>query len=194
MNMREYAILASIAHAPKSGYDVARWFENVASHFCTAGYGSVYPALGKFEAEGLVVHETVPSELGPDRKVYTITESGKDALLGWSEQPAAPSRTHDEQLVKALSYGFLPPARAKALLEEARERHAQKLSYYRELERGLRARLAEDAMSEEAYVGTMLTLMRGIGAEESYVRWCKEATKVISSRGDRRKEEAKARQ
>jgi DNA-binding PadR family transcriptional regulator len=178
--MREYAILASIAHEPKSGYDVAKWFDLVASHFCTAGYGSVYPALGEFEREGLVVHEAVPSEKGPERKVYSITEEGMEALLGWSQEPAADPQTRDEQLVKALSYGFLPAEKALGILEEVRRRHEEKLSYFRELERRLKNRLDEGSISGEAYVGTMLTLLRGIGAEESYVKWCDRAAALIS--------------
>ncbi|MGH3148088.1 MAG: PadR family transcriptional regulator, partial [Rubrobacter sp.] len=122
MNMREYAVLASVAHEPRSGYDVAKWFDRVASHFCTAGYGSVYPALAGFERRGWVVRETFPSEKGPERKVYSITEEGMDALLGWSEEPADDSRTRDEQLVKALSYGFLPAEKVLDLLGEVRLR------------------------------------------------------------------------
>lgn len=178
--MRDYAILASISHEPKSGYDVAKWFDLVASHFCSAGYGSVYPALGRFEGEGWVEHEAVPSEKGPERKVYSVTEKGMDALLGWSAEPAADTQTRDEQLVKALSYGFLTPEKATGLLEEARVRHAEKLSYFRDLERKLRASFEGGEISKEAYVGTMLTLMRGIGAEESYVGWCERAVEFTS--------------
>lgn len=181
MKMVEYAILASIVHGPKSGYDVARWFERVASHFCTAGYGSVYPALARFEEEGLVEYETAPSERGPERKVYSVTGRGMDVLLEWAGEPAAGARTRDEQLVKALGYGFLPPGRVMELLEDTRTRHVEKLSYFRELERGLENRLAEGNISREAYVGTRLTLMRGIGAVESYVKWCDDARAWVAS-------------
>jgi hypothetical protein len=34
---------------------------------------------------------------------------------------------------------------------------------------------------KEAYLGTKLTLARGLGAEMSYVEWCEEAAKMISS-------------
>ena len=181
MKMRDYAILASIAHEPKSGYDLAKWFDRVASHFCPAGYSSVYPALSRFESEGLVEYETVPSEKGPDRNVYSITQKGKRALLRWASRPAGDPHIRDEQLVKALSYGMLPPERALALLEEARERHANKLAYFEELERRLEARLREGSISEEAYLGTLLVLRRGISAERCYAQWCEEAEELVSS-------------
>jgi PadR family transcriptional regulator, regulatory protein AphA len=181
MKMRDYAILASIAHMPKSGYDLAKWFDRVASHFCPAGYGSVYPALSRFESEGLVEYETVPSEKGPDRKVYSITEKGKRVLVRWASEPAADSQTRDEQLVKALSYGMLPPERVLTLLEEARERHSNKLAYFEDLERRLEARRREGSISEEAYLGTLLVLRRGINAERCYAEWCEEAGELVSS-------------
>lgn len=180
MKMVEYAILASIAHGPKSGYDVARWFRRVASHFCSAGYGSVYPALARFEEDELVERETTPSERGPERKVYSISGKGREVLLAWSGEPASATQTRDEQLVKALSYGFLPPETALELLGEARERHAEKLSYFRQLEHGLEKQRAEGEISEEAYIGTRLTLMRGIGAKESYMRWCEDAMSFVA--------------
>jgi hypothetical protein len=38
----------------------------------------------------------------------------------------------------------------------------------------------EGVISREAYLGTLLTLRRGIGAEKSYAEWCEEAAEVIS--------------
>jgi DNA-binding PadR family transcriptional regulator len=181
MKMRDYAILASIAHEPKSGYDLAKWFDRVASHFCPAGYGSVYPALSSFESEGLVEYETVPSEKGPERKVYSITEKGRRALVHWTSAPAADPQTRDEQLVKALSYGMLPPERVLALLEEARERHVNNLAYFEDLERRLEVRRRDRNISEEAYLGTLLVLRRGINAERCYAQWCEEAEELVSS-------------
>ena len=182
MKTREYAMLAAIAHRPRSGYDLNKWFDQVASHFCTAGYSSVYPALARFEGEGLVVFYALPSDRGPERKVYSLTGEGLDVLLAWAAKPAGAPETRDEQLVKALAYGMLPQETTRGLLEEARHTHAQQLGYYEERARGLEERRARGEISEEAYIGTRLTLMRGITAEDSYVKWCDEAGALVSSR------------
>lgn len=180
MKMREYAMLAALAHSPRSGYDLNKWFDRAASHFCSAGFSSVYPALAGFEGEGLVVHEAVPSERGPERKVYSLTERGREVLIEWARKPAVAPEVRDEQLVKALSYGMLPAETARTLLEEARTRHGEQLAYYERLVRELEDGRASGAVSEEAYIGTRLTLMRGIGAEESYVRWCEDAIDLVA--------------
>ena len=183
MKMKEYAMLAALAHSPMSGYDLNRWFDEAASHFCTAGYSSVYPALNGFERDGLVVHETVPSDRGPERKVYSLTGKGIEALLAWAGEPADAPEVRDEQLVKALSYGMLPPETTRGLLEAARELHRRKLEHYERLQSELEGRRVRGEISDEAYVGTRLTLMRGIGAEESYIRWCDEAKMLVTSKG-----------
>jgi hypothetical protein len=72
---------------------------------------------------------------------------------------------------------------ALARLKEVKALHEEKLARYEGYRRGLEVELREGRISDEAYLGTLLTLRRGIGAERSYVEWCEEAKKVLSSNG-----------
>ena len=181
MKTLDYVILAGLIREPRSGYDLTRWMERETSHFFVIGHSSIYPALARMEREGLVRYEVVPSDRGPERKVYSITRAGREVLLSWAGEPAVERQVRDEQLVKALCYGYLPEERVLAQLREEKANHEEKLTLYEEFERGLAAELREGRISREAYLGTLLTLMRGIGAERSYVEWCEEAAKMISS-------------
>jgi PadR family transcriptional regulator, regulatory protein AphA len=181
MKTLDYVILAGLIRKPRSGYDLTRWMERETSHFFVIGHSSIYPALARMEGEGLVRYEVVPSERGPERKVYSITQAGREALLSWAAEPGAGRQVRDEQLVKALCYGFLPKERAVARLREEKASHEQKLALYEGFERWLAVELREGRISRESYLGTLLTLRRGIGAERSYVEWCEEAAKMISS-------------
>ncbi len=180
MKTLDYVILAGLIHKPRSGYDLTKWMERETSHFFATGHSSIYPALARLEREGLVRHEVVPSDQGPERKVYSITEVGRVALLAWAGEPAAERQVRDEQLVKALCYGFLPKERALAQLREEKANHEEKLAMYEKFEQGLEAELREGRISGEAYLGTLLTLRRGIGVERSYVEWCEEAAEMVS--------------
>ncbi|MGI8650735.1 MAG: hypothetical protein ACR2KW_10215, partial [Rubrobacter sp.] len=95
--------------------------------------------------------------------------------------PADVPATRDEQLVKALSYGMLPAETTRGLLDEARRLHEERLAYYKERERNLEERRKRGEISEEAYIGTKLTVMRAVSAEESYVRWCEKAGLLVVS-------------
>lgn len=44
---------------------------------------TVYPALARLRAKGLVKTRTEPSERGPERKVFLLTEEGRALLAAW---------------------------------------------------------------------------------------------------------------
>jgi DNA-binding PadR family transcriptional regulator len=179
---RHYAVLASLAQEPRSGYDIAQWFGYVTEHFCAFGHSSIYPTLADLEHRGLVAYTEMPSEQGPTRKVYRLTAAGRDALLDWVAQPAADAEVRDEQLLKALCYGFLPAERAVELLRLARARHAERQAHYEQLVHAAEADMqAENPHTAAAALGRRLTGRRGVSAQESYVAWCDEAIAAIEA-------------
>jgi PadR family transcriptional regulator AphA len=181
MKMLEYVILAGLIRRPRSGYDLTKWMERETGHFFAVGHSSVYPALARLERDELVEPEVVPSDKGPERKVYSLTEAGQEALLSWADLPPVERQMRDEQLVKALCYPYMPEERALARLKDERARHKEKLARYAGFERELEAMFRGGGISREAYLGTRLTLSRGTGVERSYVEWCEEAARMISS-------------
>ena len=72
--------LGMLTDGPASGYDMKKCFESSFGHFFPAGYGSIYPALATLARNGMVEFEEVPQEGKPDRKVYSITDKGRDEL------------------------------------------------------------------------------------------------------------------
>jgi len=181
MKTLDYVILAGLIRNPRSGYDLTKWIERETSHFFAIGHSSIYPALAGLEKAGLVEHEVVPSDKGPERKVYSLTQTGQEALLAWADAPPAARQIRDEQLVKALCYPYMPIERVLVRLEEEKARHEKKLAQYEAFDRELEALFREGSISREAYLGTKLTLARGLGVEKSYVEWCEEAARMISA-------------
>ena len=47
--------------------------------------GTLYRILRQTEKEGLCKSEWEPSEAGPARRMYSITESGEEYLAAWAE-------------------------------------------------------------------------------------------------------------
>ena len=176
-----YVVLAGLLLEPRSGYDLARWIERVTEHFFAIGHSSIYPALADLERRGLIAHRVAASARGPRRKVYALTAAGREALLGWAGTAAAETPVRDEQLVQALCYPYLPAGRALARLREVRSHHAARAARYLELERRLGAQARAGEVSRQAHLGMLLTLRRGIGAAESYVRWCDEAAALLAA-------------
>ncbi len=186
LSMRHYGVLASLAQEHRSGYDITQWFAFVTKHFCSFGHSSVYPTLAELEQRGLVEFTETPSEQGPTRKVYHLTPPGQDALLEWVSQPAADAEVRDEQLMKAVCYGFLSRERAVELLRIARARHEERKRQYEALVDAATADLQSDDPHVAAVaLGRRLTARRGVGAQESYVMWCDEAIAAVEALAER---------
>jgi PadR family transcriptional regulator AphA len=73
--------LGMLSNGDASGYDLKKHFECSFGHFFPAGYGSIYPALATLARNGLVEFEEIPQDGKPDRKVYSITEKGREELM-----------------------------------------------------------------------------------------------------------------
>lgn len=87
-----------LTDGPASGYDMKKCFESSFGHFFPAGYGSIYPALATLARNGMVEFEEVPQDGKPDRKVYTITEKGREELMKGLSNPKPTHKVRSEFL------------------------------------------------------------------------------------------------
>ncbi len=71
----KYMILELLRERPMHGYEVMRALEETSGGAYTASPGSVYPTLQSLEDDGYV-----SSEESDGRKVYTITDEGREFL------------------------------------------------------------------------------------------------------------------
>jgi DNA-binding PadR family transcriptional regulator len=177
MNGLQYLLLARLTFEPQSGYDLTQWIARAAHHYWAADHSSIYPALAKLQRQGYVTFETQPSERGPKRKVYSITEIGRQVLLEWVNLPPVEPEIRDEQMVKVLCYDLVPASVAIAQLQATRKRYLEKLTWLNET-----IRLLDDEDSNLVYrshVGIRLTIRRGILSTSAYINWCDEAIALL---------------
>jgi len=76
----EALVLKTLSHGALHGYAIARWIEHRTSDALQIEEGSLYPALYRLEARGLVTSEWGTSELGRRAKFYTLTRAGRARL------------------------------------------------------------------------------------------------------------------
>ena len=87
MNVRTLC-LSILFDCDATGYEIRRrCVEGECSYFVEASFGSIYPALARLEDDGLVTSRTEPQDGKPARKVYSITEAGRDAFTTELSQP-----------------------------------------------------------------------------------------------------------
>src|SRR5947209_1196915 len=85
INTLSYGLLSLLTQKPCTGYDLM----GKINLFWPAGHGQIYPLLAKLEQDGLITFERVEQTEKPDKKVYTLTDKGGDALKMWLTSPTA---------------------------------------------------------------------------------------------------------
>jgi PadR family transcriptional regulator, regulatory protein PadR len=79
-------ILKTVAGAPRHGYAIARFIEQVFGDTVVVEEGSLYPALYRMERRGWLEAEWGESELGRKAKLYRLTVVGKRQLRAETEE------------------------------------------------------------------------------------------------------------
>ncbi|MGE0725568.1 MAG: PadR family transcriptional regulator [Alphaproteobacteria bacterium] len=88
MSLSKFFILCVLHEKPMHGYDVARAVERATNGCCSPTEGTIYPALREFE-EGGYVTAAAETVSGRERRVYTLTDRGREAfrvaVAAWME-------------------------------------------------------------------------------------------------------------
>lgn len=110
--------LGILSFSDMTGYDIRKLAsEGNFCHFCEAGYGSIYPALSQLTRAGLVTRREERCAGKPQRKIYSLTSRGREALMATLEDAPGPDKFKSEFLFYGLFADKMPAAQFDALLE-----------------------------------------------------------------------------
>lgn len=71
-------VLAVIEKEPVYGYELSKKLKDIGLY--DVSEGTIYPVLLRLQKKGLIRGEMRPSESGPNRKYYYLTEQGLEEL------------------------------------------------------------------------------------------------------------------
>jgi hypothetical protein len=116
----------------------------------------------------------VRQERRPDKRMFTLTEAGRQDLRAFAgTPPRRPTAIRDELLIKIQAMdGADPEAWARG-----------KFARYERVREHLLAGRSEDEYLRKAdRIGPYLTLMGGIAFEEENLRWCARVLTILKQR------------
>ena len=96
----KYLILGLLAEKPMSGYDIKKQVKQAMSVVTSASYGTLYPMLHKLLADGYVEVNEITQRSRPSKKVYSLTDQGREDLKKWLKEPALADQVRREFLLK----------------------------------------------------------------------------------------------
>ncbi len=162
-----YLILGMLCKGAKSGYEIKAKADISTRFFWAISYGQIYPELKRLEEAGLIEGESDPAS-GRQRRVYAITETGKQALHEWLTRPGElHSELRHEGVLRFFFADALDRDDQLALLDAMRAKHERIRA---ELEQIRPA--AEERCDESGDTVELLTLETGIAYQEFFVGLC----------------------
>src|ERR1044072_9019044 len=97
----KYAVLAALLEGEASGYELSKAFDVSLANFWPATPQQLYRELERLAGDGLIEARVVQQERRPNKRLFTLTETGREDLRGFAEAPPRrPTAIRDELMIK----------------------------------------------------------------------------------------------
>jgi DNA-binding PadR family transcriptional regulator len=154
-----YIVLGLIEQlGPSTPYDLKRMAQISTFSFWAVPHTQLYTECARLAGEGLLSEQR--EESGRRRRIYRLTERGRQALGGWLAEPTEQFEEVRDPATLKLFFGGDPARLATAQLAA----HTRRLQAYEELREQL----------PDAPAGWRLALDSGIGHERESIRFWSE--------------------
>ncbi|MFD5101379.1 PadR family transcriptional regulator [Streptomyces albidochromogenes] len=161
-------LLALLARGPAHGYELKQGLEQLlGSAYPQPNVGQIYVTLGRLEKSGLIEGEEIAQSNRPNKKIYRLTDAGREVLHVWFEDPTDEPRVRDEFFMKLA----LAPASGMAdQITLINKQRRQYLNTLRDLSKLAAAEDRDNRISQLLIEGAMLHLQ----ADLDWLERCQE--------------------
>ncbi|TVP46071.1 MAG: PadR family transcriptional regulator, partial [Halomonas sp.] len=128
-------LLITLQREPGTGYDILQRFKAGLAHVWQASHQQLYRELDRMRGDGLLTCETLPQAERPDRKVYRLTEVGRQALDTWLAEPLAASPVRQPLFAKFFAWERWPEQARREELAALLKQLKNRLATYAAIER-----------------------------------------------------------
>ena len=177
----DYAILGFLAYKPLSGYDLKKVFDNSIQHFWSADQGQIYRTLARLADQGFAEIEVVEGSQRPDRKVYHITEAGREELRRWLAGPVHSHEPRSASLIQVFFAGQLTNEQLLEKFEQVANESRAILSTYRQIPAVINAYAQDFASPRESFCWN-LTLELGFKSIQAQLEWAESIIERIRNK------------
>ncbi len=168
----KFSILGLLHYRDLHGYRIKEVLEQNFGHMWTINFGQIYPNLKKMLEEELITVEeqNCLGEKGPPRKLYSITEKGKQVFADWiASSPEKAMLLRDPFLMRFVFFGFGRKADALKIVEEQLEQYQTQLQF--------REQNLAKWQQNDIYVNLMAEL--GVKMNKMFLEWLQSAKQRI---------------
>ncbi len=176
-----HAILGWLHKEPMSGYDLKKQFDQGAGYLWPVDQMQIYRTLERLVQQGNVsVHEEIQHNR-PNRKIYTVTDAGREELRHWLTAPQSLPALRDPLLIQLFFAASLSNAAIIELLEYQHAEHSKLLAYYQQkvlfpldAPVGTRGEVSREQMLRRR------VLEYSRRREQTYLEWLEQTIEAVS--------------
>lgn len=170
-NTATYLVIGILLRKPRSGYDIVK----VLATFRPAKSSQIYPILAKLEKNGYVDCQHVNQDGRPNKKIYSVTPSGKTELESWLDTSPEPPVIRDDFLSMFFSIWTKDPETLEQLVTERLEYMRERLQFLTDGKQVLETAFPSDIHNFYNWRHcTYLLYKRRITMTAEEIKWCLE--------------------
>lgn len=166
----EYAILGFLNYRPLSGYDLKKIFDTSVRHFWPADQSQIYRTLNRLTERGWADMKKVEQENRPDRKEFSITDEGRQALQRWLVAPLPFDDNRSAPLIQVFFAGQLTDDEVLEMFERVADEIRAGMAMYDAIPQNIEA-YADYTQSPREFFFWMLTLDIGKHTARANLEW-----------------------
>jgi DNA-binding PadR family transcriptional regulator len=175
----KHALLGILTVKPMTGYELKQFFDSSVQHFWNAELSQIYPTLKGLEEQGWVDKQVEVQESRPNKKIYAVTDRGRDEFARWVRQPMPASDVRDPFMIKVFFGAELPVEDMLVILRRQMEEEQKVLAFS---ETVLRERIREGVQhlhSPRHGLFWTLTLEMANAYRRAYIDWCERSMRLL---------------
>ncbi len=180
MSLR-YGILGFLSKWEASGYDIKKEFDDIMSIFWHSHLSQIYPELNRLEKEEMIQCRLVQQEGKPDKKLYSITEKGKDDLINWLLAPSEVQKTKDAFLMQTFFMDNIPVDEVLLKLHMYKKERQQRLDKMKKIINDRIISIKERNVMKPRIIMSSAVLKRGLEQEIQSIKWCEDTIHLIEA-------------
>ena len=177
----KFGILGFLSKWEATGYDLKKEFDDFMSIFWHSHLSQIYPELGRLEREDYITSRMQPQTGKPDKKIYAITEKGKQELISWLLSPPETPKLKDSFLMQVFFMDNIPAEEVIFQLKAYQKEREQRLAKMKRILHERWESIRERNVMNSRILMSSSVIRRGLEQEIHYISWCKDTIELVES-------------
>jgi DNA-binding PadR family transcriptional regulator len=178
----KHALLGLLTYQPMTGYELKQFFDTTVKHFWSAELSQIYPTLKALEEQRWVEMHVQVQENRPNRKVYELTNEGREEFRRWMREPLPLPDQRDPFLIKVFFGPEIAAEDMLILLRREMEEHQKALAFDdTEMRQKIEHGSQHEPYSTRHALYWTLTLEMSMAYRRAYIQWCKDSMRMLES-------------